>query len=364
MSDQNAVVNNQDSSGDIADRIQMGDLLDLAIDTEASDIHFGANERVGLRINGKICFVENIPPLTADQAKRIIFELMPDEEVRETLMRTREMDTAYEHADGTTFRVNVFFKRKNISAVLRRVSRRAFSMEELGIPKTVYNLISAKQGLLLITGPTGSGKSTSMQAIIEYINVTKIEHIITIEDPIEFIFKSKKSIISQREVGYDTLSYTNALKAALREDPDIVMIGEMRDPETIMAAMNLAETGHLVISTLHTSSATQTVSRLINAFPPDQHTQIRHRLADCLIGVVSQRLVPRSDKPGRIGIFELLVINAAVRNIIRSGEDGQILNAIQGGREKGMIKMETYAEELTKRGIIKAKDYMHFFRKE
>jgi twitching motility protein PilT len=348
----------------VADRVRLADILDLAIDTEASDIHFGAHSRIGLRIDGKIAFVENIPELNNEQAKKVIFQLIPDEEQQETLMRTLEMDTSFEHADGTSFRVNIFFKRRNISAVLRRIARTAFSLDELGIPDKVKDLLETKQGMILVTGPTGSGKSTSMQSMVEHINLSRVEHILTIEDPIEFIFESKKSIISQREVGFDTLSYSNSLRAALREDPDIVMVGEMRDAETIMAAMNLAETGHLVISTLHTSSASQTISRLVNAFPPSQHEQIQSRMADTLIGVLSQRLVPRADTKGRIAIFELLVVNAAIRNIIRSGDTGQILNAIQAGRDEGMIKMETYAQELEGRGYINRADYEHFFRHE
>ncbi|MCT4592282.1 MAG: PilT/PilU family type 4a pilus ATPase [Candidatus Gracilibacteria bacterium] len=345
-------------------QVTLGDILELGIDTQASDLHFGANERIGLRINGKICFVDNIPPLTPEQAEKIIFDLLPNDEQKETLLRTREMDTSFEYTDGTSFRVNVFYKKRNISAVLRRIPREAFTMDNLGVPDAVSSLLSKKQGLILVTGPTGSGKSTTMQSMLEYINQNRVEHILTIEDPIEFLFTSKKYIFSQREVGDDTLSFANALKAALREDPDVVMIGEMRDPETIMAAMNLAETGHLVISTLHTSSAAQTVSRLVNAFPGDQQNQVKSRLADSLVGVVSQRLIPRCDKAGRIAIFELMIINAALRNIIRSGDTGQIANAIQAGRGIGMIKMETYAEELRLRNIVRPEDYMHYFTED
>ncbi len=348
----------------IADRVDLDDILELCIDSEASDLHFGAKARIGLRVNGKICFVENVPPLTKEQAEKIIFKLLASDEQKETLLRTREMDTSYEYKDGTSFRVNIYFKRGNIAAALRRIPRAAMTLENLGIPESVHNLIEMKQGLILITGPTGSGKSTTLQAMVEYVNKNRVEHIITIEDPVEFLFTSKKSIISQREVGDDTLSFSNSLRAALREDPDVVMIGEMRDAETIMAAINLAETGHLVMSTLHTASAAQTVNRLINAFPPEQQSQVQNRLADSLIGVVSQRLVPRCDKPGRTAIFEMMIVNAAIRNIIRSGDTGQIMNAIQGGKAEGMIKMETYAEELKNKGIILEQDYIHFFRKE
>lgn len=340
------------------------DILEAALDFGASDIHFSAGERIAFRIHGEIHFVDNVPPLTQGQAERLIFSLLSTEEQKETLIRTRELDTAYENSDGTSFRVNVFFKRKNIACVLRVIASEAWGMDDLGLPSAVEKLLKQKQGLILVTGPTGSGKSTSMQSMLQYINETRVEHILTIEDPIEFVFKSKESIFSQREVGADTLSFSNALRAALREDPDVVMIGEMRDPETIMAAMNLSETGHLVVSTLHTSGAPQTISRLLNAFPPEQKNTIQTRLADTLIGVLSQRLVPRSDQEGRIAIFELMVVNSAIRNIIRTGDMAQIHNAIQAGRSSGMVKMEKYAEIMEEKGIIKKEDYIHFFREE
>lgn len=339
-------------------------LLEAALELGASDIHFSATERIAFRIDGNIHFVENDPSLTTEEAEKLVFSLISSEEQKESLVRTRELDTAYEHTDGTNFRVNVFYKRKNISAVLRVIATDAFSMDELGMPAGVQNLLECKQGLLLVTGPTGSGKSTSMQSMIDYINKTRVEHIITIEDPIEFIFKSRRSIISQREVGADTLSFSNALRATLREDPDIVMIGEMRDPETIMAAINLSETGHLVISTLHTSGVPQTISRMVNAFPQDQHNMIQNRLADTIIGVMGQRLVPRADRKGQVAIYELMVNTPGIRNLIRSGMSNQIKNAIQSGRAYGMVKMEQYAEVLKERGIIKESDYIHYFTDE
>ncbi len=344
--------------------LTIGSLLDAALELGASDIHFSASERIAFRVNGKIYFVENRPSLTKEEAEQLIFAMVSSEEQRESLVRTRELDTAYEHVDGTNFRVNVFYKRKNISAVLRVIASDSFGMDELGIPAGIESLIASKQGLLLVTGPTGSGKSTSMQSMVDHINKERVEHIITIEDPIEFIFKSRKSIISQREVGADTLSFSNALRATLREDPDVVMIGEMRDPETIMAAINLSETGHLVISTLHTSGVPQTISRMINAFPPDQHNMIQNRLADTIIGILGQRLVPRADRKTQIAIFELMVTTPGIRNLIRSGNTGQIKNAIQSGRQYGMVKMEQYAEVLRERGILNESDYIHYFQDE
>jgi twitching motility protein PilT len=339
-------------------------LLEAALELGASDIHFSAGERIAFRVDGNIHFVENRPSLTLEEAESLVFSLVSSEEQKESLVRTRELDTAYEHTDGTNFRVNVFYKRNNISAVLRVIASDAFGMDELGMPAGVKDLLEYKQGLLLLTGPTGAGKSTSMQSMIDHINKSRVEHIITIEDPIEFIFKSRRSIISQREVGSDTLSFSNALRASLREDPDIVMIGEMRDPETIMAAINLSETGHLVISTLHTSGVPQTISRMVNAFPQDQHNMIQNRLADTIIGVLGQRLVPRKDRKGQIAIYELMVNTPGIRNLIRSGMTNQIKNAIQSGRAFGMMKMEQYAEVLRDRGIIQESDYIHFFTDE
>jgi len=208
----------------------------------------------------------------------------------------------------------------------------------------------------LVTGPTGSGKSTSVQSIVEHINDNRVEHILTIEDPVEFVFESRKSIISQREVGKDTLSYANALKASLREDPDVIVIGEMRDAETIAIALNLAETGHLVISTLHTSSASKTVNRIINLFPSNQQKKVQERVADLLACVLSQRLLPRQDQEGRIALFELMIANNAIRNLVRNGDFVQLDNAIQSGRNEGMITMESHAAFLLERGIISEKD--------
>lgn len=353
-----------DSSQALDKGMSLDDLLELCIEKEASDIHFSALEKIGLRINGKIYFIDNYEKLSHKEARHLVFSLVQNPIMRKQVFEDRELDCAFEHKSGVAFRVNIFFKRGRLAGVLRRIASQAKSMEELGLPEAVTQLLNAKQGLLLVTGPTGSGKSTSMQSMLEYINENRVEHILTIEDPVEFIFKNKKSIFSQREIGRDTKSFSAALRASLREDPDVVMIGEMRDPETIQAAMNLSETGHLVISTLHTSSAPQTVSRLISQFPPEEQHQILGRLGDTLIGVLSQRLVPRADKEGRIAIFELLIVNSAVRHIVKSGDLTQIHNAMIAGREAGMVRMEDYAEELEERGIIEKDSYIHFFREE
>ena len=338
------------------DRLNLGDILDSAIDYGTSDIHFSGGEKIAFRINGDIRFAENVPKLTNEQAEQLIFTFIQNEREKEMLLRTRELDIAYEHVDGTLFRVNIFFKCGNIATVCRLISREAFSMDGLGLPPAIEDVLKLRHGLILVTGPTGSGKSTSVQSIVEHINDNRVEHILTIEDPVEFVFESRKSIISQREVGKDTLSYANALKASLREDPDVIVIGEMRDAETIAIALNLAETGHLVISTLHTSSASKTVNRIINLFPSNQQKKVQERVADLLACVLSQRLLPRQDQEGRIALFELMIANNAIRNLVRNGDFVQLDNAIQSGRNEGMITMESHAAFLLERGIISEKD--------
>ena len=353
------------SSESIEGGITLDELLDLCIDKDASDIHFAAGEKIGLRVNGKILFINNIPELTVKQARQLVFALVPNPLHRKRLFDNRELDCAFEHVvRGVNFRVNIFFKQGNMAAVLRRIASHAMTMEQLGLPKAIKELLKQKQGLLLVTGPTGSGKSTSMQSMLEFVNESRVEHILTIEDPIEYIFTNKKSIFSQREVGRDTNSFSNALRASLREDPDVVMIGEMRDAETIQAAMNLSETGHFVVSTLHTSSAPQTIARIISYFPSDEQEQVQSRLADTLIGVLSQRLIPRADREGRVAIFELMIVNSAIRNIIRTGDMTQIHNAMLAGREGGMVRMEDYANELADQGIVHSDNFESFFREE
>lgn len=342
--------------------VELSDILNLAVEKDASDIHLGEGERISLRINGKIVVVDGVDRLTRRQTEQIIFGMLEAEE-KNQLLKVKELDYSYQHSDGTMFRGNAYFRRKRLASALRLVPRSIKSIEELHLPPFVYRLVNAQQGLVLITGPTGSGKSTSMAAMLEYINLNQIRHIITIEDPIEFIFESKKSIFSQRELHTDTLSFRHALKSALREDPDVVVISEMRDPETITAAMTIAETGHLVFATLHTSGAPQTVSRIVSAFPPIQQDQIQARLADSLLGVVSQRLLPRISG-GRIGVFETLLNTVAVANMIRTGDTHQLNNAIQTGQHLGMISMSRAVQELVAKGIVDRADVEYMFPTE
>lgn len=340
-------------------------ILDLVIDQGASDLHISQGEKIALRIDGMIHFIENIPPLSKEKAEEIIFKGLFENKLKniEKFKENKDDDFAYQHKDGTNFRINTFYKRGNISAVLRKINSNPFTFEQLGLPESVSKFVKAKSGLVLVCGPTGSGKSSTLAAMIEWINNNRYEHILTIEDPIEYIFESKKSIVSQREIGRDTQSFKNALRALLREDPDVAMIGELRDQETIMTAIELCETGHLVFGTFHTGSAAQTVNRLIANFPVESQDAVSTRLADSLVGVLCQRLVPRIGG-GREGIFELVVANGAIRNLVRNKETSQLDSAIQTGSSSGMISMKRYAEQKKNQGLIKEEDYINFFSED
>ncbi|MFA6090888.1 MAG: PilT/PilU family type 4a pilus ATPase [Candidatus Gracilibacteria bacterium] len=340
-------------------------ILAYAIKIKASDIHLGEGDYIGFRIHGEIGKMSQggeQAKVSKEMMHTLTLELLHgDEKKYKDFLEKHDMDFAYVSTDGTPFRVNGFFKLGRIGFVLRRIERDSKKMEDLGLPSGVNKILTAKQGLFLITGPTGSGKSTTMVSIIDRINEERQEHIITIEDPVEFIFTDKKSIFSQREVGRDTDSFVAAIRAAMREDPDIVMVGEMRDKETVEAAMNLAETGHLVFSTLHTSGSVQTINRLIQFFNPDIQTQVRVRLADSLLGVLSQRLLPKAEGHGRVGIHELMFITPAIKNLIKSGDLVQINNNIELGSQDGMITMRNSADRLRDQGIVREEDYAGFF---
>lgn len=303
------------------------------------------------------------PLLTDEHMKQIRDTMLVNHpEIAEKLANIHDADFGYvSNEKKVSFRVNGFWTLEHLSFTLRRIEQTAKNIVDLGLPPAIDAFLKAKQGLVLVTGPTGSGKSTTLVAMLDEINRTRGENIITIEDPIEFIFEDKKSIFSQREVGRDTNSFVAAIRAAMREDPDIVMVGEMRDTETVEAALNLAETGHLVFSTLHTSGSVQTISRIVQFFHPDQQRQIFTRLADSILGVLSQRLVRRRDTNERIALFELMIVNSGIKNLIRNGDMAQMNNAIQMGRTEGMIPMYTYAQELEQKGIIRNEDYAGFF---
>ncbi|MDP3993141.1 MAG: type IV pilus twitching motility protein PilT [bacterium] len=328
---------------------EMKHLLDLAIEKGASDLHITVGVQPMIRVDGKLFPAPDSIATTAETAERLLMSIMTAEQV-ERLHQRRELDFSFGY-QKTRFRTNAFYQKGNIGAALRLIPVLIKSMEELGVPPILERFTEPSQGFVVITGPTGHGKSTTLAALIESINVKRADHIITIEDPIEYVFEHKKSIIVQREVGSDTNSFSRALRSALREDPNVILVGEMRDLETIEAALTLAETGHLVFTTLHTNSAAQTADRMIDVFPPHQQQQVRMQLANVLLGVISQRLLPRV-QGGRVLATEIMVANSAVRNTIREGKTHQLPNIIQTSASEGMIALDKVLAELVSRGEI------------
>ncbi len=330
--------------------LNMNELLAFAVEQKASDIHFAAGIPPKLRINGKLVSLEMDPLMPADVAE-LLGSAMNDKQ-RKVLKERGEVDYSYAHPECGRFRVNVFMDRGNMAAAFRRVDTIIPRPDQLGIPNAVVELYKRRRGLVLVTGPTGSGKSTTLASIINKANENRTDHIITLEDPIEYVHKHKKSIVNQREVGMDTLSYNNALRAALREDPDIILVGEMRDYETISIAVTAAETGHLVFSTLHTIGAASTIDRVIDVFPPHQQQQIRTQLSMVLSAVISQQLLPTADGKGRVAAFEVMIANPAIRSLIRDGKTHQIQATVQTSRAQGMITMDDALYDLYQGGVI------------
>jgi len=327
----------------------MQKLLDLSIEKKASDLHLTVDVPPTIRIDGKLIPVQGEADLTHESVAGLVQSFMTPEQLERLKVR-KEVDFSFGYKD-TRFRTNTYFQKGNLAASLRLIPKLIKNLQELGLPPIVEKFTTPSQGFFVITGPTGHGKSTTLAAMINQINHTRAEHIVTIEDPIEYVFEHDKSIISQREVGSDTNSFARALRSSLREDPNIVLIGEMRDLETIEAALTLAETGHLVFTTLHTNSASQTADRIIDVFPPHQQQQVRMQLANVLLGVVSQRLLPRS-AGGRIAACEIMVANSAVRATIREGKTHQLPNIIQTSAAEGMITLDKVLAELVSKGEI------------
>lgn len=328
---------------------QMKKLLDLAIEKTASDLHVSVGLPPMIRIDGKLSPVADEGVVTPEAAQRLLVSIMNREQM-ERLQQRRELDFSFGY-QKMRFRTNAFYQKGNIGAALRLIPMAIKKMEELGVPPILERFTEPSQGFVIITGPTGHGKSTTLAALIQAINMKRAEHIITIEDPIEYVFEHDKSMIAQREVGSDTNSFSRALRSALREDPNVILVGEMRDLETIEAAITLAETGHLVFTTLHTNSAAQTADRIIDVFPPHQQQQVRMQLANVLLGVVSQRLLPKVNG-GRVLATEIMIANSAVRNTIREGKTHQLPNIIQTSASEGMISLDKVLAELVSRGDI------------
>lgn len=313
-------------------------LLEEVVKNKASDLHLQVGLAPMLRIDGSLRAVAGSEILSEKAVETLVFAIL-DEDQKQILLKDKEFDFSFAFGDLGRFRVNAFHERGNIAAALRLIPNDILSIEQLGLPEIVGKFSEYPRGLVLVTGPTGSGKSTTLAALVDKINTERSHHIITIEDPIEFTHKSKKSVLVQREVHYDTFSFSAALRSSLRQDPDVVLIGEMRDLETIASAITIAETGHLVFATLHTNSAAQSLDRMIDVFPPHQQPQIRSQLSNIIMAIASQRLVP-SIGGGRLAAAEILIATPAVRNIVREGKTHQLDAVIQTGAEYGMQSMD------------------------
>ncbi len=333
-------------------------LLEEVVRKKASDLHLQVGLPPMLRIDGALTPVVSADVLTEETTETLIFAVL-DEDQKQILLKDKEFDFSFAFGDLGRFRVNAFHERGNLAAAMRLIPNEILSIEQLGLPAVVNKFAEYPRGLVLVTGPTGSGKSTTLAAMIHKINLERAQHIITIEDPIEYTHRSKRSVIVQREVHYDTYSFSAALRSALREDPDVVLIGEMRDLETIASAITIAETGHLVLATLHTNSAAQSIDRMIDVFPPHQQPQIRAQLSNILMAICSQRLIP-SIGGGRMAAAEILVATPAVRNIIREGKTHQLEAVIQTGAEYGMQAMDKTLVTLVKSGTISYDEARNF----
>ncbi len=327
------------------------EILELVIEKRASDLHISAELPPVLRIDGTLMRT-SLPVLSSDDVETLLFPILTNEQRRE-LEQNWELDFGYGLHGIGRFRVNIYKDKGSYAAAFRSINTTPPSFEELGLPPVIKTISDRPRGLILVTGPTGSGKSTTLAAMIDYINTNRAEHILTIEDPVEFIHTSKKSIVHQRELGQDTRSTSNALRAALREDPDVILVGEMRDLETMALALTAAETGHLVMGTLHTSSASQTIDRLVDSFPEGQQYQVRLQLSNSLVAVFSQTLLPKLSedgvtKKGRIMAQEIMVVNNAIANLIREHKTAQIYSSIQTGGALGMQTLDMALRDLFK----------------
>jgi twitching motility protein PilT len=333
------------------------ELLDHMLNADASDLHLKVGNQPLVRVHGEIKALD-MPRLTPAETKQLIFSVLNPEQQKEYIDEW-EVDLAYAYEDKARFRVNAFHQRGTMAAVFRVIPMRIRSMQELSLPPIIKEFCDRPRGLILVTGPTGSGKSTTLASMVDYINASRDEHIITIEDPVEFVHGNKRSLVNQREVGRDTQSFINALKSALRQDPDVVLIGEMRDLETIGTALTTAETGHLVLATLHTTGAAQTIDRIIDVFPPEQQPQVRMQMSMNIQGIVSQTLLRRADGRGRIAAFDIMVPTPAMRNLIRDGKTHQIPATMQTSKSVGMCTLEQSLAELVKKRLITKEVALH-----
>ncbi|PNY81542.1 type IV pilus twitching motility protein PilT [Deinococcus koreensis] len=326
------------------------DILRFAAEKGASDVILTVGLPPQFKLHG-VYDGQGFSELVATETRRLMYSMMNEKQQR-TFEEKRELDFSFALGEKARFRVNAFMQRGNVGGVLRLIPTKIKSAQEMGLPQNVIDISGAPRGLVLVTGPTGSGKSTTLAAMIDHINTNKKLHIMTIEDPIEFMHTHKQSIINQREVGSDTMDFNNALRAVLRQAPDVILVGELRDYETIKAAVTAAETGHLVMGTLHTNSAPESIDRIVDVFPEEQQEQIRVQLANNLVAVMTQQLLPKLEGGGRILAYELLVANPAVRSLIREGKTYQIVSVMQTGAREGMITMDAYLANLYRRRLI------------
>jgi twitching motility protein PilT len=331
--------------------IDFADIITKVVQRGASDLHITAGAPPTVREKGKLIPLPGYPTLTTNQTRAIVYGILNNSQ-RQRLEENLQLDFAYSVPRMARFRINCYFQRGTLAAAFRLIPSDIKTIEQLGLPKTLHEFVAKPRGLVLVTGPTGSGKSTSLAAVINEINEQRHEHILTIEDPIEFLHAHKSCIVNQREIGTDAETFALGLKAALRQDPDVILVGEMRDLETISTALTAAETGHLVFATLHTQDTASTVDRIIDVFPSEQQEQVRAQLAMALQGIVTQQLLPRADGSGRICACEILMPTAAIRNLIREGKTHQIYSVLQTSGQHGMQTMDAALAELVRGGVI------------
>ena len=337
---------------------QLAKLLELIIKEQASDLHLSVGHPPIIRISGRLVPLIKEKKLSPEDTKNLAFALMNALQ-REEFLKEKEIDFSYSFREKSRFRVNIFFQKGYVSCALRLVPVKIKTISELNLPPVLYEFTRAKQGFVLVCGPSSQGKSTTLASLIDEINHTRADHIITIEDPIEYIFTPDKSIIDQRELGRDTLSFAKALRSTFRQDPDVIMLGEMRDVETMSTAITAAETGHLVFTTLHTNSAAQTIHRIVDSFPPEQQNQIRFQISSSLLGVISQRLVPRI-KGGLIPACEVMISNPAIANLIRENKVHEIPTVIETSLEQGMISLNRSLSDLVRRREISLENALNY----
>jgi len=331
----------------------LNQILDQAIEKDATDVHLSVGQAPIFRVDGGLTdgvAGEKEKVLTVDDTKELALTLLSEEQ-KGQLFKIKDIDLSFAYKDKARFRVNIFYQLSKIGVAMRLIPKKIRSIEELNLPPICAQFAKASQGFFLVVGPSGHGKSAAMAALIEEINLTRADHIITIEDPVEYLFEEKRCIIDQREVGQDVQSFARGLRESFRQDPDVLMIGEMRDQETIASAVTAAETGHLVLTTLHTNTAAQTIDRIIDSFPPYQQEQIKSQLASSILGILSRRLIPRLNG-GVINAVELMIANSAIRNLIREGKIHQIAMVIETSSEEGMISLNRSLADLVKKRII------------